>query len=1237
MKKIKKILIAAFSALAVCAGVAVVAGCTTPDGGEFKINSVSGIESRYAIDDIIDATQIMFDCTDENGNKVTVSYNDMEITGADNVTFGDTGEEGVYSFTATYKGATFTFSYYVSANTLVLDFNGGTYNGSETQEIICGASGADVSIIFTDKIVAPAEGYAFAGWFYDKEGTERVTLTDNVVDTEENTTLYACYDKDWSDLYTYEVANGEVTLLKANYKTFYTRSLDGEYQMIIPATVDLYPVTALADNFIYDGITHYFFEEYTELVFEDGSSVKTIGDYAFTNLYFRSITLPESLERIGDHAFAENNSLAGTLTLNKNLVSIGTNAFSSTALEAIDAVEGCALTEIGERAFIYCSELKSVTFPDKLTTIGENVFENCSGITSLHIPASVTNIALGAFSSMGQLEEVTVAKGNTSYLALNGDLYRRDGENLSLYRYCYGYGGGRVSYCPVSSEYGTIISISKGAFSLDYDTKRTSLKNIYMDGVITINESAFFNCAAQVWIADSVKTIAVGAFEGYAGDGINLGNNYATTTKTANDAFSVDEDGVLYSADGKELICILKTYSKEKYTLPANVETIRSGALIRNDNIYILEIPADSKLTSVKANAIQIGSMNSLCGIYCYKAEPFTLADSAFDSENNFGTPYIYVDSSVYDDYAAAWASYVGYVSEYGYSGQSVKTKIGVSDILTTPEKYAKSILSDISGAGYTSYEAFKKGVSGRPTDEYSANTSAYYNAFREALSACIMLDTTSEYADYLYGYAANFIKFTQDSYHQSYLCEYIIVWENNTDATKNAAANLSSYFDKVAANVNGTANVEDPAVTELNQTMSGYTYDAENFSATEFEPYYNAMNTEEAIALGGYIALNKRNAINFLKGEASYLIEKAKSLGTITVKNYKEATMLVWGDNATSSGIYGDIYILCWTYAAIEYDYDVWDLVCDDTVIAGYSDYLAIKDELNGDIYAEFVASMVTYIEEFKITSTYDKEKYDEFMENYLFIVNNSITYDWINGLAEKGLCHKYNAILSSYYIHGFLTEYAIDNSTHTDEEIDAEGKAIYEIAHSDGIYYLQNYDKPSGFTIDDVEEYESWIIDLETFDEKHKALQQAYDKPVTELKAKLDKYIARTYDDDGKLKSVAYDYDSLTLDEYNAIIALEESAQVHISDLYSEDTSYKTFLTGIRLWKAISDLKAAYPDPASVTDYDGLYKLLYSYYDVENKTYVQGLDYYYNLGLEYGQEVYSSYVAVFAEEAAL
>ena len=68
------------------------------------------------------------------------------------------------------------------------------------------------------------------------------------------------------------------------------------------------------------------------------------------------------------------------------------------------------ITSIGEKAFMWCRYLKSITIPDCITSIGKQAFERCDSLTSIVIPNGVTNIGVNAFENCEALTDITIPK-----------------------------------------------------------------------------------------------------------------------------------------------------------------------------------------------------------------------------------------------------------------------------------------------------------------------------------------------------------------------------------------------------------------------------------------------------------------------------------------------------------------------------------------------------------------------------------------------------------------------------------------------------------------------------------------------------------------------------------------------------------------------------------------------------------------------------------------------------------
>lgn len=178
------------------------------------------------------------------------------------------------------------------------------------------------------------------------------------------------------------------------------------------------------------------------VVFEKGSKLKEITQTTFPRSIVE-LEIPASVEHIGDNAFQEFESLSAiTFEENSSLKAIGNYAFD--ACELLSSIEIPASVEtIGDGAFRRCIGLANVTFEkgSQLTTIsgdcvkddGNRVtaygtFLECTSLTQIEIPASVTTIGGGAFHGCLLLETVSFEKGSKLITINDG---RKNGSNIA--------------------------------------------------------------------------------------------------------------------------------------------------------------------------------------------------------------------------------------------------------------------------------------------------------------------------------------------------------------------------------------------------------------------------------------------------------------------------------------------------------------------------------------------------------------------------------------------------------------------------------------------------------------------------------------------------------------------------------------------------------------------------------------------------------------------------------------
>ncbi len=123
------------------------------------------------------------------------------------------------------------------------------------------------------------------------------------------------------------------------------------------------------------------------------TSLKNIGESAFSYTGLKKIVIPDTVESVGNAAF--NGSAVTSATLSNAVY--GEDVFSSCQkLNKIVFAEG--IETIPEQMFKSCVKLASVTFPKSLKTIESYAFYD-TGLTKLTIPETVESIGDYAFSN----------------------------------------------------------------------------------------------------------------------------------------------------------------------------------------------------------------------------------------------------------------------------------------------------------------------------------------------------------------------------------------------------------------------------------------------------------------------------------------------------------------------------------------------------------------------------------------------------------------------------------------------------------------------------------------------------------------------------------------------------------------------------------------------------------------------------------------------------------------------
>lgn len=145
-------------------------------------------------------------------------------------------------------------------------------------------------------------------------------------------------------------------------------------------------------------------------VWDENDDTKIIGrNNEVFNEYLSSnkgvLKIPEKCKSIGNNAFAYCDNIKSVIVPD-SVKSIGESVFQRCYnLESIKLPDTLS-DRIHMWTFYMCTNLKSITIPNGIEVIDENAFCGCSSLTNVIIPNTVKNIRFKAFSSCDSLTEI---------------------------------------------------------------------------------------------------------------------------------------------------------------------------------------------------------------------------------------------------------------------------------------------------------------------------------------------------------------------------------------------------------------------------------------------------------------------------------------------------------------------------------------------------------------------------------------------------------------------------------------------------------------------------------------------------------------------------------------------------------------------------------------------------------------------------------------------------------------
>ena len=252
------------------------------------------------------------------------------------------------------------------------------------------------------------------------------------------------------------------------------------------------------------------------------NSVNSIGEDAFRESSISSIIIPTTVSLIGSGSFAYCSNLTNVIITGNGITSIGSYAFQQ-CLNLTNITICNGVSTIEPYAFSKCSSLTKITIPDSVTSIGEYAFWDCPNLTNVAIGNGITSLDPYIFKNCTSL-----AKFEGGFASNDGRCWIVDGElncfaPAGLTKYTLPDNitsiGNRVFY-----ECATIVNVTipDSVISIGEDTfsRCTNLSSIFIpDNVISIGESAFADCTnlSSTTIGKGVTSIGDSAFSNCSG------------------------------------------------------------------------------------------------------------------------------------------------------------------------------------------------------------------------------------------------------------------------------------------------------------------------------------------------------------------------------------------------------------------------------------------------------------------------------------------------------------------------------------------------------------------------------------------------------------------------------------------------------------------------------------------------------------------------------------------------
>ena len=372
------------------------------------------------------------------------------------------------------------------------------------------------------------------------------------------------------------------------------------------------------------------FFSYFDSNLDSGTSIEIKYPYADYKSDVKRVIIGSGITKIDACAFSNFKSLE-SIEIPDTVTEIGKGAFNNckalNSLEIPDSVK-----KIEDFAFRNCSNLEEIKMPGELTGItGNRVFINCTSLKSITLPESMT-IGMYCFYNCTSLEEIIIPNSvDFNYVSGSGGLDAFRGTPW------------------LENQPDGMLYVGKTAYMYIGDIPESTVIDI-KSGTEIIGKYAFDNCEGitEINIPSSVNSILTPVFcDSTVLKSINVDSENETF-------YSID--GILYeyareifhNSDALTNGIVRCPPQAEKVTIPKNVQFIYRGAFKDCVNLESLYLPSSVYLMSnygesvgifqncknLKDVTIDVGESASFNAFYC-------LGDLFRDCENLISFKFI--------------------------------------------------------------------------------------------------------------------------------------------------------------------------------------------------------------------------------------------------------------------------------------------------------------------------------------------------------------------------------------------------------------------------------------------------------------------------------------------------------------------------------------------------------------------------------------------------------------------